>query len=95
MFRHGHNDCGCEAAPACATAPVTVGLLPKLDTDPYFGVAKTGAEEAQGEWSIWMWGNGGNWKSGSKWTINSPKNVQTLQYMIRDPFRPRRSVTTP
>src|SRR3954452_4661939 len=21
-----------------------------------------GAEEAQGEWSIWMWANGGNWK---------------------------------
>jgi rhamnose transport system substrate-binding protein len=30
-------------------APVTVGLLPKLDTDPYFQVAKTGAEEAQKE----------------------------------------------
>jgi multiple sugar transport system substrate-binding protein len=41
-----------------------------------------GAEEAQGEWSIWMWGNGGDWKSGSKWTINSPKNIQTLQYMV-------------
>ena len=23
--------------------PVTVGFLPKLDTDPYFQVAKTGA----------------------------------------------------
>jgi rhamnose transport system substrate-binding protein len=33
----------------CATGPVTVGFLPKLDTDPYFQVAKTGAEEAQGE----------------------------------------------
>jgi rhamnose transport system substrate-binding protein len=33
----------------CAKEPVTVGLLPKLDTDPYFGVAKSGAEEAQGE----------------------------------------------
>jgi rhamnose transport system substrate-binding protein len=30
-------------------APVAVGLLPKLDTDPYFQVAKTGAEEAQTE----------------------------------------------
>jgi rhamnose transport system substrate-binding protein len=36
-------------AQECAKEPVTVGLLPKLDTDPYFGVAKTGAEEAQGE----------------------------------------------
>ena len=33
----------------CATAPVTVGLLPKLDTDPYFQVAKLGAEEAMKE----------------------------------------------
>ena len=33
---------------ADATAKAaTVGLIPKLDTDPYFGVAKTGAEEAQ------------------------------------------------
>jgi rhamnose transport system substrate-binding protein len=37
------------AEPACAKEPVTVGLLPKLDTDPYFGVARTGAEEAQSE----------------------------------------------
>jgi rhamnose transport system substrate-binding protein len=27
----------------------TVGFIPKLDTDPYFAVAKTGAEEAQKE----------------------------------------------
>jgi rhamnose transport system substrate-binding protein len=37
------------AAEQCATAPVTVGFLPKLDTDPYFQVAQTGAEEAAGE----------------------------------------------
>ena len=36
-------------AAGCATAPVTVGFLPKLDTDPYFQVAFTGAQEAQGE----------------------------------------------
>ena len=36
-------------AAECATAPVTVGFLPKLDTDPYFQVAETGAQEAQGE----------------------------------------------
>jgi rhamnose transport system substrate-binding protein len=36
-------------AAECATAPVTVGFLPKLDTDPYFQVAQTGAEEAAGE----------------------------------------------
>jgi len=32
-----------------AKTPVTVGFLPKLDTDPYFQVAKTGADEAQKE----------------------------------------------
>ena len=37
------------AAEKCAKEPVTVGFLPKLDTDPYFQVAKTGAEEAQKE----------------------------------------------
>ena len=36
-------------AQQCASGPVTVGLLPKLDTEPYFQVAKTGAEEAMGE----------------------------------------------
>ena len=38
-----------KAAEECAKAPVTVGFLPKLDTDPYFQVAQTGAEEAAGE----------------------------------------------
>jgi rhamnose transport system substrate-binding protein len=37
------------SAEDCAKAPVTVGFLPKLDTDPYFQVAQTGAEEAAGE----------------------------------------------
>jgi rhamnose transport system substrate-binding protein len=40
---------GAFAAEKCAKEPVTVGFLPKLDTDPYFQVAKTGAEEAQAE----------------------------------------------
>jgi multiple sugar transport system substrate-binding protein len=40
-----------------------------------------GPEEAQAEWSIWMWNNGGDWKSGEAWTINSDKNVQTLQFL--------------
>jgi rhamnose transport system substrate-binding protein len=37
------------AAQECAKQPVVVGLLPKLDTDPYFQVAKGGAEEAAKE----------------------------------------------
>lgn len=36
------------AADASSNA-ATIGLIPKLDTDPYFGVAKLGAEEAQKE----------------------------------------------
>jgi len=40
-----------------------------------------GPEEAQAEWSIWMWNNGGDWKSGEAWTINSEKNVQTLSFL--------------
>ena len=37
------------ASPGLAADPVTIGFLPKLDTDPYFQVAKAGAEEAQKE----------------------------------------------
>ena len=40
-----------------------------------------GPEEAQAEWSIWMWNNGGDWKSGDAWAINSEKNVQTLTFL--------------
>jgi multiple sugar transport system substrate-binding protein len=40
-----------------------------------------GPEEAQAEWSIWMWNNGGDWKAGEAWAINSEKNVQTLQFL--------------
>jgi len=40
-----------------------------------------GPEEAQAEFSIWMFNNGGNWKTDGKWTINSPQNVQTLSFL--------------
>jgi multiple sugar transport system substrate-binding protein len=40
-----------------------------------------GPEEAQAEWSIWMWNNAGDWKSGDQWTINSDRNLQTLQFL--------------
>ena len=40
-----------------------------------------GPEEAQAEWAIWMWNNGGDWKAGDQWAINSDKNVQTLQFL--------------
>jgi multiple sugar transport system substrate-binding protein len=40
-----------------------------------------GPEEAQAEFSIWLFNNGGDWKSHGRWTINSPKNVQTLRFL--------------
>jgi multiple sugar transport system substrate-binding protein len=40
-----------------------------------------GPEEAQAEWSIWMWNNGGDWKAGGRWTIDSEPNVRTLSFL--------------
>lgn len=40
-----------------------------------------GPEEAQGEFSIWAFNNGGDWKTDGKWTINSPQNVETLTFL--------------
>jgi multiple sugar transport system substrate-binding protein len=40
-----------------------------------------GPEEAQGEFSIWTVNNGGAWKDGAGWAINSAKNVETLEFM--------------
>ena len=40
-----------------------------------------GPEEAQAEWAIWMWNNGGGWKSGEQWAINSDRNVQALGFL--------------
>jgi multiple sugar transport system substrate-binding protein len=40
-----------------------------------------GPEEAQAEWSVWMWNNGGDWKSGDAWAINREKNVQALSFL--------------
>jgi multiple sugar transport system substrate-binding protein len=40
-----------------------------------------GPEEAQGEFSMWLFNNGGDWKTDGKWTINSDKNVQTLTFL--------------
>ncbi|GAB6900561.1 extracellular solute-binding protein [Kineosporia succinea] len=40
-----------------------------------------GPEEAQAEFSIWMFNNGGNWKTDGKWSINSAPNVETLEFL--------------
>lgn len=40
-----------------------------------------GPEEAQGEFSMWLFNNGGDWKSDGSWSINSDKNVETLTFL--------------
>ncbi len=40
-----------------------------------------GPEESQGEFSMWLFNNGGTWKKDGKWTINSPENVETLTFL--------------
>jgi len=40
-----------------------------------------GPEEAQAEFSIWLFNNGGDWKQDGKWTINSAKNIETLSFL--------------
>ena len=40
-----------------------------------------GPEEAQGEFSIWTFNNGGDWKKNGAWSINSPENVTTLTFL--------------
>lgn len=40
-----------------------------------------GPEEAQAEFSIWTFNNGGAWKDGDSWVIHAPKNVETLTFL--------------
>lgn len=41
-----------------------------------------GSEEAQAEWSLWMWSNGGNWVNAKgQWAINSLQNQATLNFL--------------
>ena len=40
---------GATSAAECRKGPVTVGYIPKLDTDPFFQSANTGAKKAQSE----------------------------------------------
>lgn len=40
---------GAATAAECRKGPVTVGYIPKLDTDPFFQSANTGAQKAQSE----------------------------------------------
>jgi multiple sugar transport system substrate-binding protein len=40
-----------------------------------------GPEEAQAEFSLFAFANGGGWKDGDSWTIDSPANVEALKFM--------------
>lgn len=40
-----------------------------------------GKEEAQAETSIWTFGAGGSWTDGKKITVNTPQNLEAVQYM--------------
>lgn len=40
-----------------------------------------GSEEAQAVFSLFIWGNGGDWKAGDEWAINSPENVEAVEFM--------------
>ena len=40
-----------------------------------------GPEESQGEFSMWLFNNSGDWKKDGKWTINSPENVEALTFL--------------
>ncbi len=41
-----------------------------------------GSEEAQAEWSRWMWSNGGGWTGpAGRWSLSSPQNLQAMQFL--------------
>jgi multiple sugar transport system substrate-binding protein len=72
-------------AKAGISAPPTTWLqlvddAKKLKKAGYIGYGlPLGSEESQAEWSIWQWGNGGDWESApGQFTVNSPQNVDTL-----------------
>ena len=54
-----------------------------LDTQP--GIVPLalplGPEEAQAEFLIWAGGNGGQYFDGQNWVVNSPQNLETLNYL--------------
>jgi multiple sugar transport system substrate-binding protein len=45
-----------------------------------FGVPMT-TFEGQAYFSYFAWGNGGDWKRDGKWTLNSPENVEAVQFL--------------
>lgn len=45
-----------------------------------FGVPMTN-NEGQAYFSYFIWGNGGDWKDGDEWVLNSPENVEGLEFL--------------
>lgn len=45
-----------------------------------FGVPMTN-NEGQAYFSYFSWGNGGDWKEGGEWALNSPENVEGLEFL--------------
>ena len=45
-----------------------------------FGVPMTNFE-GQAYFSYFIWGNGGNWKEGDEWVLNSPENVEGIEFL--------------
>lgn len=75
-------EAGVEAPPRTWNELVRVATRIRDSGPGLIGYAlPLGPEEAQAEWSIWMWNNGGDWKTGDRWSINSERNVQTLQFL--------------
>lgn len=59
-----------------------VRIAKKAKAKGYVGYGlPLGAEEAQAEFSMWIWNNGGGWKTGDEWTINSDKNLETVNFL--------------
>jgi multiple sugar transport system substrate-binding protein len=70
-----------ESAPPKTWADL-VRIAKKAKAKGYVGYGlPLGAEEAQAEFSMWMWNGGGDWKSGDKWAINSEQNLSTLNFL--------------
>lgn len=40
-----------------------------------------GPEEAQAEYAIWLFNNGGTFKDGESWVLDSPAGVETLEFL--------------
>lgn len=74
-------DAGIDAPPT--TWRELVDDAKKIEEAGYIGYGlPLGSEESQAEWSVWMWGNGGDWETApGEFTVNSEQNVETLNVL--------------